>query len=64
MLVSGITTVTLLTSKTREKLPKQLLLSHEKQTTKGALPHFHIKKQQQEDKFGEDVYKSHSAYHI
>lgn len=45
MLVSGVTTVTTLTSKTREKLPYQFLLSHEKQTTKGILPHFHIKKQ-------------------
>lgn len=48
MSVSEVTMVTILTPKTREKLPYQLLLPHEKQTTKGILPHFHIKNNSRE----------------
>lgn len=40
--------VTILTSKTREKLPYQLPLSHEKQITKKILPDFHIKSNSRE----------------
>lgn len=48
MSVSEVTMVTILTSKTREKLPYQLSLSHEKPTTKGIVPHFHIKSNSRE----------------
>lgn len=45
MLVSRVYGDLILTSKTVEKLPYQLFLSHKQQTTKGILPHFHIRKQ-------------------